>query len=665
MASFSLAIVAIMNACLYSSTELTDAIWNTKTSISFTYLFALFLILLISEFTKYKPKWYLRFLVCACIIIIVANIGFPYGIYANNFVKIKALNMPWGDIIYIPIVESSKRLYAIALVLLLMLIYFAISIIHMVIKKRMRDFYIVGIPITISIMAGIRDFSLDLFEVESIFIMEISFVLTIMMMGIRLAQRLFEAGITKTELGVKEKRWNTLLENIELAVVSLNNLGYTNYVNPYVLKITGYSKDEILGIKWIDNFIPTKEKIELENLINKGELPHLYQNSIIKKNGEKIVIRWNNVQLFDENGKTSGSIGVGSDITKKLLAEKELKDAYTKINKLSSILQEENTILKEELRSRKSFNKITGNSQAINYVLKRIEQVAETDMAVLLEGETGVGKELFANTIHEKSNRAKKPFIKINCAAIPNELLESELFGHVKGAFTGADNNRIGRFKIADGGTLFLDEIAELPLSLQPKILRALQEGEFEPVGSNKTIKTDVRIIAATNRILKEEIEKKQFREDLYYRLSVFPITIPPLRQRSEDIPELVNVFVNEFSNRYDKKIKKVAQIALNKLMKYSWPGNIRELQNVLERAVLLCTSDTLKITEKLDSKNSDNSSKIVNMQLHDIEKAHIIKVLKQLNWKIEGENGAAIVLGLNPSTLRSKMQKMDIKRPN
>ncbi len=212
---------------------------------------------------------------------------------------------------------------------------------------------------------------------------------------------------------------------------------------------------------------------------------------------------------------------------------------------------------------------------------------------------------------------------------------------------------------------MFLDEIAELPLSLQPKILRALQEGEFEPVGSNKTIKTDVRIIAATNRILKEEIEKKQFREDLYYRLSVFPITIPPLRQRSEDIPKLVNVFVNEFSNRYDKKIKKVAQIALNKLMKYSWPGNIRELQNVLERAVLLCTSDTLKITEKLDPKNSDNSSKIVNMQLHDVEKAHIIKVLKQLNWKIEGENGAAIVLGLNPSTLRSKMQKLDIKRPN
>jgi transcriptional regulator with PAS, ATPase and Fis domain len=279
-----------------------------------------------------------------------------------------------------------------------------------------------------------------------------------------------------------------------------------------------------------------------------------------------------------------------------------------------------------------------------------------------------VGKELIANYIQQNSTRAKSPFIKLNCAAIPATLLESELFGHTIGAFTGADKTKKGMVEMADGGTLLLDEIGEFPLELQPKLLRFLQEGEFMPLGSESPRKVDVRIIAATNRELLKEIDQGRFRNDLYYRLYVFPITIPPLRSRIEDIPELIDVFVKKTSKAYGKTINKISKLVSNELKKYSWPGNIRELKNVIEHAVIVSTSDTIKLKDlnpyivNEDTRKNKNKEALVSLQ--EAERDHILKALKLCKWQIHGETGAANTLGINPNTLRSRMKKLNIVKP-
>jgi transcriptional regulator with GAF, ATPase, and Fis domain len=302
---------------------------------------------------------------------------------------------------------------------------------------------------------------------------------------------------------------------------------------------------------------------------------------------------------------------------------------------------------------------IIGKSEAILYAIQKAKQVATTNAAVLLEGETGVGKELFANLIHKNSYRSDKPLVKVNCAALPSELIESELFGHEKGSFTGALQARKGRFELANGGTIFLDEIGELPLSLQPKLLRVLQNGEFERIGSQETIKVDVRIISATNRNLLSEVNTNHFREDLYYRLNVFPVTIPALRNRKEDIPLLVNHFVKTFSDEHHKQIENISKADLVRLTEYPWPGNIRELINVIERSIISSKGNTLRL-EWIDSFTETTVS---SFSIEEVERAHILKVLKESNWKINGQDGAAVKLGLNPNTLRSRLKKLNISR--
>ena len=295
----------------------------------------------------------------------------------------------------------------------------------------------------------------------------------------------------------------------------------------------------------------------------------------------------------------------------------------------------------------------------MKYVLYKIKQVAPTDVAVLIEGETGTGKELIARAIHKESNRKDKKFIKVNCASIPENLIESELFGHEKGSFTGAIEKRIGRFELADGGTLFLDEIGELPLNLQPKLLHVLQQGEFERIGSSKTIKTDVRIIAATNKVLEDEIKKGHFRNDLYYRLDVFPISVSPLRERKEDITPLVEHYIKIYSLKLNRPIKMISKSAMKRLTNYSWPGNVRELENVIERAIINSHNGILNFD--FLPKSEEDSNNFVTLE--EVEKHHITEILRKSDWKINGSGGAAEKLNLNPQTLRSKMQKLGIKR--
>lgn len=343
---------------------------------------------------------------------------------------------------------------------------------------------------------------------------------------------------------------------------------------------------------------------------------------------------------------------------------RQIQKAYNKISELNSKLEEENIQLKEEYKKNALIGEIIGKSKALKTVLKQLEQIARSDSSVLLLGETGTGKELFAKAIHKLSARRDKIMVNINCAAIPETLIESELFGHVKGAFTGANQLKYGKFEIADKGTLFLDEIGELPINLQPKLLRVLQEKEFERLGNNKVQKTNIRLIAATNRNLEQEIEKGKFRSDLYYRLNILPIIIPPLRDRKEDIPLLVHFFMDKFNRKSGKQIDTILKSTLNKLMEYHWPGNIRELENVIERAHVLSSGNKLDIGSwfKPQAEISNHSSEIVS--LDENEKQYITLVLRQTRWKIRGENGAAEILQINPSTLESRMKKLGIERP-
>lgn len=340
-----------------------------------------------------------------------------------------------------------------------------------------------------------------------------------------------------------------------------------------------------------------------------------------------------------------------------------LHKALREVELLKNRLQAENIYLQEEIKTELNFEEIIGQSTAIQRVLHKVEQIAPTDITVLIQGETGTGKELVARAIHNLSPRKDRPLVKVNCGAISAGLVESELFGHQKGAFTGAIEQRIGRFELADSGTIFLDEVSELPPETQVKLLRVLQEGEFERVGSSKPIRVNVRTIAATNRNLAEAVKAGLFRPDLFYRLNVFPLEIPPLRERKSDIPLLANVFLSKLAKKLGKHIHGLSRETMDRLMPYEWPGNIRELQNVIERAVVLTHTPIIHIDDFM-LQLSTNSHYSGSDRLEDMERSHVLRVLEETHWVIEGKRGAASALGLTPSTLRYRMKKLRIKKP-
>jgi len=413
-----------------------------------------------------------------------------------------------------------------------------------------------------------------------------------------------------------------------------------------------YPDDRDFVRRAVDDALNQKAKYDIEH-------------RIVLPSGEIRLVNERAEVSFTKAGEAIRMIGTVQDITERKKGEEALRSALNEVDKLKTRLQRENIYLQEEIKTDHNFDSIITANNELKKVLRRIEQVASTSSTVLILGETGTGKELFARAIHNISDRRDRPLVKVNCAALPANLIESELFGHEKGAFTGALARKIGRFELADKGTIFLDEIGDLPLDLQAKFLRVLQDGEFERVGSPTTIKVDVRVIAATNRSLEEDIQNGTFREDLYYRLNVFPITIIPLRERRNDIPLLVNHFVKKYSARIGKKIEMVSQELMEDLKYYDWPGNVRELENVIERAVILTGSDSLQIDDLPHGliKNQDREASDSG-KLQEIEKTHIIKILKECNWVIDGNRGAARRLGLPPSSLRDRMKKLGLKRP-
>jgi PAS domain S-box-containing protein len=465
-------------------------------------------------------------------------------------------------------------------------------------------------------------------------------------------------------LAESEERFRNMADSAPVMIWVTGNDKSCTYLNQQWYDFTGRTMGQELGTGWAEGIHPDDRARCLEKYYAAFDRREPFRVEYRLRRADS-VYRWLldvAAPRFSSTGEFLGYIGSCIDITDRKESEESLRLAHEEVSSLKNQLQQENIYLQEEIRLQQSFGEIIGDSDALKYVLFKIEQVAPTESTVLITGETGTGKELVAAAIHKASTRADRPLVRVNCAALSASLIESELFGHEKGAFTGASATKIGRFELAKGATIFLDEIGELPPESQGKLLRVIQEGEFERLGSSRTIKVDVRIIAATNRNLDHEVKKGLFREDLWYRLNVFPITVPPLRQRREDIPLLVEHFVSKFAKKLGKVITSVSPTTLKSLRDYSWRGNVRELANVIERAVINSKDSVLRIGEDLGLETVEQLSTSTKT-LEEMERDYILRVLEDRGWRIEGQNGAARLLGLNPSTLRTRMVKLGIHR--
>jgi len=472
-----------------------------------------------------------------------------------------------------------------------------------------------------------------------------------------------------------------LVLDSDLKVVKANNFFYQTFdIEPS--EAEGVSVYQIANGQWeIPELRELLEKtLPQDTFFNDFQVVHTFPTL-----GRK-VMHLNARRIYDESKQTHYILLAIEDATEREDSKKQLEElvkirtaevtaalentdrerqiavtALAEISKLKMQLEAERAYLKEEIRLENNHENIIGQSAALREVLVKVEQIAREHTTVLVLGETGTGKELVARAIHGMSLRKDRALVKMNCAALPANLIESELFGHEKGAFTGADARRLGRFEIADHTTLFLDEIGEMPMELQSKLLRVIQEGEFERLGSSKTIKVDVRVVAATNRNLEDEVRQGRFREDLWYRLNVFPITMPPLRDRSEDIPALVDFYVKKICKRMGKSIDFIPVHVMEALQGYHWPGNVRELENVLERAVIISSGTKLHLMDQLKRPSMDQ--KLNFKKMASVERDHILQVLEQTRWVVSGKQGAAEILGLKRSTLRARMRKLGIEK--
>ncbi len=472
---------------------------------------------------------------------------------------------------------------------------------------------------------------------------------------------------TGDALRESQLRYSTMAEAVPEILFTAEADGTCDYVSRRFSEYTGLAPAECLGNGWLAALHPDdrdRTAAAWEQSISAGA-PYEIEYRFRRSDGVYRWFRGRAIPMSAPDRPGTRWFGVATDIEDSKRAEATLRAALDEVKRLKDRLETENVFLKEEIKTQHAFEDIVGRSPALRQMLEQAEKVAPGDTTVLVTGETGTGKELLARAIHNLSPRRERPLVVVNCGAISPGLVESELFGHEKGAFTGAVGRRIGRFEIADGGTLFLDEIGDLPLDLQVKLLRVLQEGELERVGGTRQIRVDVRVIAATHRDLEALVREGRFRADLFYRLHVFPIRTPPLRERPEDIPELVRYFVLKYAAKLGKRIESVPRELLDGLAAYSWPGNIRELANVIERSVILTRGTTLELDGLLPAQPSLPSRQATAGQtLEELERLHIVEALDQTGWRVSGPKGAAVLLGLKPTTLEARMKKLGVRRP-
>jgi len=479
--------------------------------------------------------------------------------------------------------------------------------------------------------------------------------------------------------------YRVMVETMNEGAVTLTTDGMIIFCNQRFADIVGESLEKLMGAS-IYSYFSAKDIPLFKDLIEQSLKENSRGELALTNGGENsapVLLSINALRPIDMTGivcmvvtdlteqKRNEAMRIEEEALQKAhhrleaqVAERtaELRSALSEIQAMKEQLEVENIYFRHESKMKHQFENIIGHSDGLKYVLYRAEQVAPTNATILILGETGTGKELIAAAIHNMSPRKERPLFTVNCAALPANLIESELFGREKGAFTGADSRRIGRFEVANGSTLCLDEIGELPLELQAKLLRVIQHHEFERLGSSQTIKIDVRIVATTNRELEEEVRQGRFRQDLFHRLNVFPITVPPLRQRRDDIPLMVQSFIERFSRKLGKQITSISKETMTTLQDYPWPGNVRELESIIERAVILSPGPVLQLVDKLNTSSSPISS--VVRTLEETERNQILKILEETGWRIEGHDGAASILGLHASTLRARMHKIGIARP-
>lgn len=475
----------------------------------------------------------------------------------------------------------------------------------------------------------------------------------------------------ESELMSREERIRGIFDGAMDAIIELDSNFRIAMMNPSAISLFGITPDTALGTHF-QAFLSPKDSHKLLNLVGSWKASRQRDRKIWLPGG--LTILNTNGDPICTECTLSGLEMHGKPYY--LLIFRSVKDRY-EAQKLIASLKDESNYLQDEIRSRANYGDIIGQSEALKETMRLVVEVAPVDSTVLVFGETGTGKELLARTIHQASLRRERPMVTVNCAAIPHSLIESEFFGHEKGAFTGATQNRTGRFSLADRGTIFLDEIGELNLEMQAKLLRVLQEGEFSPVGSSRNRRVNIRVIAATNRDLSKAVQQGTFRTDLYYRLSVFPITIPPLREREGDIILLANHFVDKFASRMGKHIAPISAEIEEHLNSYSWPGNVRELQNVIERGVITARDGQLNLEYALPTKDPVHQDKDVQCStaplgqilttedMRRIERDNVLRALDQAHWRVAGEHGAARLLGMPPSTLQSRMKALAIKRPD
>ncbi len=497
------------------------------------------------------------------------------------------------------------------------------------------------------------------------------------LVGLLTSGRRDASGAGDWQLHRAEARYRALVEQIPAVTFMAPLDGSTSelYVSPQIEDLLGFSAQEWLDdpFLWYRQLHPDDQVRWTESFARTCFSGERFRAEFrfLARDGRVVWVHGEAKLVMDEHGAPSFLHGVAFDITERKRAEEATLAAYDEIRRLKDQLQADNVYLQEEIKLKCNFGEIVGQTPAIQRVLHQVEQVAGTAATVLLLGETGTGKELLARAIHSSSPRRARPMLTVSGAALPATLIESELFGHEKGAFTGATARQIGRFEQADGSTLFLDEIGELPLEVQVKLLRVLQFGQFERLGSTRTLSANVRIIAASNRDLETMVKEGRFRKDLFYRLNVFPIRLPALRERQDDIPLLAWSFIREFGRSMGRKIESIPRETAETLKRYPWPGNIRELRNVIERAMIVTQGPTLQV-ELPSLSNGTTSTPATSagapvptngLTLDDAQRCQILAALQNTGWRVSGKNGAAAILGLKPTTLESRMAKLGIKR--
>ena len=600
----------------------------------------------------------------------------PYTMIYSEITALRPVALPWGETYNLVVGKTHPLKFSADLVTVVLLAFFAEATWTLWRRgERGRALATGGSLILFLAAAGLYAPLVDIGVLESPPLVSFAFLIVVLAMAVELTRDVARTATLSAEVKSSERRWRTLADNVQLLVVGLDRDRRINYVNPYVAQLTGFAAEELVGrrIDEVGQSDLREGYVQAFEERLRGDLPPFSEARLRTRKGEERTVLFTSVILADAEGAPGGLLSIGRDVTEQRQAEASRDEALEKtrralaeVEDLKARLEEEVVELRGELRTVSGFDEIVGRSDALLYVLRRLEQVAPLETTVLIEGETGVGKDLIARAIHARSDRAGRALVKVDCTALPPNLIEDELFGHDKGAFTGADRMRRGRFELADGGTLFLDEVGELPLELQGKLLRVIQEGALERVGGDATIRVDVRIIAATNRTLGEEVHQGRFREDLFYRLNVFPLTVPPLRQRREDIPLLVQAFVRRFAAAQGKPVERIPQPVMDELLAYDWPGNVRELSNVIERSVITSTEGTLRLAAHLSEGGAPAPTAASNHRgtLREVERAHIEQVLEETSWRIEGDGGAAQRLGLHPNTLRHRLRKLGIQRP-